>query len=158
MKIKGLFALVAIMIMTTSCGLAKFSDIARNAQFERITSIQLKGMTGIEVRAEVVNGSNSAIAMESGVVKLFDNDKAIATLTQVGSTSIEAKSSGEVRTIWRIEGIDPMALLTLAARLTRSEYEGLSIGYEAELIADKKRKKVSGKRIDVKEILATFAL
>ncbi len=158
MIIKRFIALVAIIMITTSCGLAKFSDVARNLRFEEISSIQLKGFTGIEIKAAVSNDSSSRISMSDGVVTLYDGDSSIATLTQVGEASIEAESSGEVATIWKIEGIDPMALLRLTSRISRSEYENMSIGYSADLKADNRGKKVSGKRVDIAKILSTFAL
>ncbi len=158
MMLKRYISLLVLIVMTTSCGLAKFSDVARNVEFDQITSIQLKGFTGVEIKAAVANNSSSNIAMEGGVVELFEGEKVVATLIQVGRASIDAKSEGEVSTLWKIEGMDAMAMLRLASKLTQSDYNGMSIGYSAELMADKRSKKVSGKRVDIAKILSTFAL
>lgn len=144
--------------MTTSCGLAKFSDVARNISFEQVVSIQLKGMTGLEIKAEVANNSSSRVAMESGVVELFDGETLVATLRQVGQAAIASKTQGVVETMWKIENIDAMSLLKLLSRISKSDYGSMSIGYTAELMADQKRKKVTGKRVDIEKILSTFVL
>lgn len=158
MMLKRYISLLVLIVMTTSCGLAKFSDVARNIEFDQITSIQLKGFTGIEIKAAVANNSSSVVAMESGVVELFEGEKVVATLTQVGRASIDAKSSGEVSTLWKIEGLDAMAMMRLVSKISQSQYEEMSVGYSAELMADQRRKKVSGKRVDIAKILSTFAL
>ncbi|MFR9651578.1 MAG: hypothetical protein SNG35_06115 [Rikenellaceae bacterium] len=158
MMFKRYILLLVLIVMTTSCGLAKFGDVARNVSLEQITSIQLKGFTGIEIKADVANDSSSIVAMESGVIELFEGDKVVATIVQVGRASIDAKSRGEVVTIWKLEGLDAMAMVRLAARISRSEYDDMTIGYSAELMADKRSKKVSGKRVDIAKILSTFAL
>lgn len=158
MMIKRYISLLVLIVMTTSCGLAKFSDVARNVELEQITSIQLKGFTGIEIKADVVNNSSSNIAMDGGIVELFEGEKVVATLTQVGRASIDSKCSGEVSTLWKIEGLDAMAMMRLVSRISQSQYEGMSIGYSADLMADKRVKKVSGRRVDIAKILSTFAL
>ncbi len=157
LQIKRLVTLLTIIIITTSCGMARFSDVARNLHFEEITSIQLKGFTGIEISAAVVNNSKSSVAMEGGVIELFDNEKSLMTLIQVGVVSMDANSGGVVSSMWRVEGADLMALMGIVSQVGKSNYEGLSIGYSATLTVDEKSKNVSGKRVDVAKILDTFA-
>lgn len=153
---KRLLMVVALIIMTTSCGIAKFRDVARNIQFGEITSVEMKGLTGVQVSAEVGNASSSTVAMEQGVITLYDSDKVVATLRQVGVVESAPDSQGEVRSMWKIEGVEAFALLGLTVRIAQSQYDGMSVAYEAVLKVDDREKKVSGRRVDIEKILSTF--
>ncbi len=156
--LRRIVLLLAIIFATMSCGAAKLANVVKNLDIVKFEKIELKGLTGLQLSAEVNNGSKFEIAMEGGVIELMSGGEIIATLTQVGRIEVLAHSHSTISTLWKIEGVDPVMMLKLAGKIAINDYSGLSANYKATLSSGKTEHTISGKEVNIPNILAIFTL
>ncbi len=148
---------VAILLLTTSCSWARLAKLGDQVEVLQIERVELKGFTAIQVVVELRNDSKYEIAMEGATVTLYSDGEKLATLSQVGSAVAAIESKQSIKTLWRIENIDPMAMLSLSSRIAKRDMTGVTIDYSAELSAGKIKRTISAEGVDITKFIAIFA-
>lgn len=148
---------MVVMLATTSCGMAKLLRLSNQVDLIRIEKCELKGLTALQLVAEVRNDSKYDIEMESGVIELLSEGQRVATLIQVGVVKSAATSHESIKSLWKISDVDPFTMMMLSSKIANGSLDGLSVNYSATLSADKISHTISGKEVDIKKLLAIFA-
>lgn len=150
---KALFALI-VALSFASCGVSKIED---QLTFGAVESVELKGLTGLKIGLEFKNDSRYNLALNEGVVKLNSDGRQVASLTQIGEAVACKKSRGVVTSLWRISGLNPIAMLTLVTRIQSGDVEDLRVEYSARISANGLSKRISQEEIDIREFVNKFA-
>lgn len=148
---------VLALMFAVSSAVAKSSDVVKMIEFIKIEKFELKGVEQIDLTAEVKNNSKFDVAMEGGRIELILSGKVVAKLIQNGRIHSAAGEHQSISTSWRIEDVDPFTMLMLTAKISQNDFTGLSANYEATLSAGKNSVTISGKEVEIKELIAIFA-
>lgn len=155
MKIfKKIFLVAIVAILCSSCG---FSKIANQVEVKGISNFEMKGMTGLAFDAFIVNESPYNIEMSEAEVTLYQGSKKMVHLIQVGE-GVSAKESREnVATLWRISSVDPRMISSFISRLSKRNFDDITISYTVRFSTKGVGRKFSQENIDLKKFIAIFA-
>lgn len=146
-----------MIIFGTSCGMANLAPIKGLVEFEGVTNVELKGLSGIEITAKVKNNSEVELLLREGKITLRIDGSKAATLIQVGEIVSHPKSDEELMTLWRIEDIDPISMMALTARLMARDFTGMVASCSVYAQVDGAGTTISMRDIDLAQIMTIFA-
>lgn len=154
-KLFRLFTLMLVAsVALTSCGL---STIDEKISLGGLESVELKGLTGLQIEVSVDNKSRYTLELDESVVEVLSAGRQVAKLTQVGSAVIHKKSDKTVKSIWRISGINPIAMLTTFSQIKSGKAEEFTVNYSTRVSTKGINKKFSQNDVDLTKFINTFA-
>ncbi len=158
-KLKNIIVcIVALIAMAMSgCMPIQMARLADNVDIIGVEQIELKGLTGLMIDVKVSNNSRLDISMNRASLTIIKGGEAIATLSQVGEATSLARTTESVSTVWRIESVNPLSLLSLSGRILNRDFSGITVDYSADLSAGKISRSISGKDVDLTNLMVIFA-
>ncbi len=148
---------LALILLGTSCGVAKLARLGNQIELIAVEKIELKGLTGLQIKVEIRNDSQHEVAMNGGVITLFMEGQKVATLTQVSEARSLPSTTQSVTSIWKITDVEPLTLLMLSGRLVQRDFSEMTINYSAELSYGKFSRQISGEGVDITKFISIFA-
>ncbi len=148
-RIQRFFAAAIITVLLSSCGLMKIDE---QIAIGGIEELSLKGLSAIELKLKVDNSSRFTIVAKNCNITIYDDNKYIATLEQVGEARTVKKTSDVMTTLWRISGVNPLGMLALTSRISGSNGLGLSLDYSVKVTVNGIGKTISGKRVHLNDM------
>ncbi len=159
MKIFRQIALtIMIVLLSTSCTLAKFSKFNKQIEVMEVTKVEIKGMSGVQLEVRLRNSTKQQIALDNTQLTIKINGDKVGNLVQVDKVSSPPSSETLISSLWRIESVDAMTLFALAAKISKRDLSGMSVDFSAELTADDLMLPLSGKDIDISNLMSSLSL
>ncbi len=152
MRYRLFFALLALMF-ATSCS---FTKLEEQVEIKSLEGVSLKGFTAVELSVVVANDSRYRLMMDRAELELFMGGKPLMQLKQVGESVAEGRTDGVVSSLWRIEGVDPMTMLSQSSRLIKGDFKGVTLNYRARLSAGKLHRSLEGEGVDLEKFMTIF--
>lgn len=147
-----LFALLATVALS-SCG---FSKLDEQVKFISVESVEMKGLTGLQLEINIANSSRHTVELKEGVVEILSEGRQVAKLTQIGSAVSHKRNTEAVESLWRISGLNPIAMISTLSRLTSGEDKTLRLNYSALLSASGLSTRISEQDVDITNFINTF--
>lgn len=151
---RSIVVAIISLVICSSCGVSKIAD---QISVEGLTSLELKGMTGLQIGARVANDSRYNIQMSEAEVTFYHNEKRVVTLTQVGDVVSSAESRAEVMTLWKLSGVNPRSITSLIGQLKVRDIDDITLSYTAQFSVKGLKRRISHENVKLQNFIAIFA-
>lgn len=152
--LRSIVVAIISLVICSSCGVSKIAD---QISVEGLTSLELKGMTGLQIGARVANDSRFNIQMSEAEVTFYHNAKRAVTLTQVGDVVSSGESRSDIVTLWKISGVNPRSISSFIGLLKSRDIDDITISYTAQFSVKGLTRRISHENVKLQNFIAIFA-
>ncbi len=150
------FSFVLLAVGSTMAMMVVMSKVSKQVKVMGIEEVELKGFSSIQIVVDIDNGSNYDLEMiDASADIMLEGDK-VGTLKQANRIVAKANSRELVKSLWRLENVDPMTLLMLSGKVLASDYSALTMNYQSVVKAGRYTHNFVDEDVDISKFLTIF--
>lgn len=158
MKRLLLYALLLVVALAAGSCRRTVEKAAQKIRFEGIERVQLQGLTSAEVVVRIDNGSAYRLQLASARVDIFYADAVVGRLILEEPVEIDRRTQASIRTLWRLQIPDPLALFVLYRKVKAGELDRIALSIGIEGRGGPAPLRFSREKMPLSEFLTTFGL
>ena len=130
---RGVLLLVCALcaLMLTSCRQTA-ERVARKIRFEGIEQVRMESLTTLAIDCSIENATAYPLRADRGVVRLRYKGSEVASMQLQEPVTVGRRTHGVVETRWRVDVRNPLAMLTVVARVAQERYDELTVDLAVE--------------------------
>ncbi len=149
-------ALILLAIGSTMAMMVVMTKVSKQVKVVGIERIELKGMSAILIVVDIDNGSNYDLTMSDASADLMLEGRKIGSIEQVEPITSYSMKRESVRSLWRLQNIDPMTMLLLSGKILQNDFTGLTMDYRSVVQAGKYSHDFVDTDVDISKFLTIF--
>ena len=158
MKTNLLILLCALSaLMLTSCRQTA-ERVAQKIRFEGVESVHMESLSTVVIDFAIENGTAHRLRAEQAVAKLRYRGSEVGSMRLIEPVEVDRRSHAVVPTRWRIELRNPLAMLSVAARVAQQEYDELTVDLSVAGSGGPVPVNISREKVPMSNFLNTFGI
>lgn len=149
--------MTAVVLSTGSCRRA-VERAQRNIRFQGVERVERQGLTGAAVDVRVTNDTGYKLVLKSAQIGVYYAGSKVGTVLLREGVEVPRRTTGSVRTLWRLKISDPLALYVLVRKVQAGDLSRVTFSYDVEGRGGPAPVRISRDDVPVSEFLRTFGL